>query len=325
MRMALSLLVLTGIVAAQRANLCFTAHAKTSLQCTMALADGPIAVYDDSESPQKARTLFSKGGKLCETKRCKRCMNPGGTWDACSKGAVLPVRIMANNADWSRAAAILFAAAMAGVPIVVFFTLRKPTAPAAAVPVDNSIGFAGSVVAWLLNFASAWWFPLVAGFGTALNMFTIVLTGATVVLFLAAVFGQPQRWKSTAIANAAGATVGTAILLLLVRERGVDYLQTTFPTVLASPAWAKATSLMTTYGLGGMLLVSSLPLILHPVIVFGILSGLSNTTILAVVFTGRTIKYLVMAYTASTAPGALRYFGIKTSLIDYATKATKGA
>jgi len=188
-----------------------------------------------------------------------------------------------------------------------------------------AVGVAGSLVAWLLRFAAAWWFPIVAAAGTAINMFTIIFTGATVVVFLAAILGQPKRWASTAIANAAGATLGTAILLALCREQGIEYLNTTFPLVLASPAWAKATGLMTTYGVGGMLLVSSMPIILHPVIVFGILSGLSNSAILSIVFAGRTVKYLVMSYIACNAPGALRFFGIKTQLVEYATNATKAA
>lgn len=38
---------------------------------------------------------------------------------------------------------------------------------------------------------------------------------------------------------------------------------------------------------------------------------------------GRTIKYLIMGYVTSNAPGALKYFGIKGQLVDYATNATK--
>lgn len=80
---------------------------------------------------------------------------------------------------------------------------------------------------------------------------------------------------------------------------------------------------VTSYGVGGMLLVSALPIILHPVIVFGILSGLSDSTILGIVFAGRTLKYLVMSYITVHAPSALRFFGIKTDLVEYATKATR--
>jgi len=207
----------------------------------------------------------------------------------------------------------------------VFVLLKpKPTAGAAAAAPNGkgAPGLAGSTVAFLLRFASAPWFPLVAAFGTAVNMFTIVLTGPTVVIFLAAILGNRKRWYVAAVANALGATLGTAILLLLVRERGLEYLNDTFPTVLASPAWAKATGLMQSYGVGGMLLVSSLPIILHPVIAFGMLSGMSNGTILTIVMAGRTIKYIVMAYVTANAPGALRFFGIKGQLVEYATQAT---
>ena len=55
MRFAAAALVLAATASGKRANVCFTAHKKTGLQCTEALADGPIAVYDDTESPQKAR------------------------------------------------------------------------------------------------------------------------------------------------------------------------------------------------------------------------------------------------------------------------------
>ena len=132
-----------------------------------------------------------------------------------------------------------------------------------------------------------------------------------------------RRWYVAAVANALGATLGTAVLLFLVRERGLEYLNETFPILLASPAWAKATGLMQTYGVGGMLLVSSLPIILHPVIAFGMLSGFSNAAILSIVMGGRTIKYLTMGYITATAPGALRFFGIKGSLVEYATANVK--
>ena len=68
--------------------------------------------------------------------------------------------------------------------------------------------------------------------------------------------------------------------------------------------------------------VSSLPIILHPVIAFGMLTGMSNSTILSIVMAGRTIKYLVMGWVTANAPSALRFFGIKGDLLEYATNAT---
>jgi len=114
------------------------------------------------------------------------------------------------------------------------------------------------------------------------------------------------------------------VLLLLLRQQGDGLLLERFPSVLASPAWAKTTAVMQQYGVAGMLLVASLPLILHPVIAFGMLSGASDVSTLAIVLGGRTLKYLVMAYVTAHAPHALRYFGVNQSLFDLAQAAATG-
>ena len=46
-------------------------------------------------------------------------------------------------------------------------------------------------------------------------MFTIIFTGATVVLFLAAVLGQKKNWPYASVANAAGATLGRKVECIL--------------------------------------------------------------------------------------------------------------
>lgn len=92
MRLALVVAVATA-VCAERDNLCFTAHAKTSLQCTKMLLDGPIDVYDDTQSPQKARKLFYSGGKLCDSKRCSKCMDRGAGIRYFQMASCQPVRL----------------------------------------------------------------------------------------------------------------------------------------------------------------------------------------------------------------------------------------
>jgi len=318
MRSAMAMLASLALAAAQ--SQCFTANGKTALHCTRSLADGPVLVYNENERPEKAVLHHYEGGKLCADKRCRKCMASGGAWTSCKRASPMPVQVM-----WP--AALLLTAGVVVVPVAIFLLgkngRRAATTPPSAPAQSAGVAGVGSgIVEFLLRFASAWWFPLVAALGTAVNMFTIIFTGATVVLFLAAVLGQPRKWYLSAVANAAGATFGTALLLLIVRERGLEYLNETFPALLASPAWAKATGLMQSYGVGGMLLVSCMPIILHPVIAFGMLSGMSNTTILSIVMAGRTIKYLVMSYVTANAPGALRFFGIKGSLVEYATAAT---
>lgn len=291
------LLLLAGAAhAKERDNLCFTAHKKATLQCRAPLGEGSISVYRDDQKAQKTKKLFFKpqkagSGKLCDNKGCKRCMQPDGDMVACGDATVFSVRVNGANGVWPTQRAVLVALVLTAVPLAVFYFggFRERDATT-GIPGLQGPSAGARLLEWLLTFASAPWYPLVPALGTAINMFTIIFTGATVVLFLSAILGRPRRWAFSAVMNAAGATVGTAVLLMLVRERGIEYLNESFPTLLASPAWAKAMGWMQTYGLGGMLLVSCLPIILHPVIAFGIVSGLSNPTILTVVFVGRTIK-----------------------------------
>ena len=308
-----------------RANLCFSSFAKTELYCREAPAPGPLEVYESPangfRTGQLSRAMYWRKGKLCDEKR-----------RACRK---MPVRVLAANADLPKPAAFGLSALCLLLPVAVLFygsrstptaAARKP--PATAKGAGGGGGLGQRIATGLLRFASQPWFPWVAAAGTAINMFTIVFTAATVVLFLGATLGQRKRWRSTAIANALGATAGSAVLLLLMRMQGGDgaaLLERQFPTVLASPAWAKTTALMQSYGVGGMVVVASLPLILHPVIAFGVLTGLSDGAILAIVLLGRSLKYLTMGYLTAHAPAALRFFGIKASLIDLATKATADA
>ena len=278
--------------ASARENLCFTAHEQTALYCREQPVAGPLRVYDDSgahgllsRTPQRARTMhFSRRGQLCTGRR------------ACWGAPKLPVHILEANADLPRPYAILLTLVCLLVPAAVLYTASKrqatPSAAAAAAPSGGGGGGSriARVASGLLRFAGQPWFPWVAGLATAINLFTIVFTAATVVLFLGAVLGRPKRWRSTAVANALGATAGSAVLLLLLRQRGEGLLVEQFPAVLASPAWAKTTAIMQQYGVAGMVLVASLPLILHPVIAFGILSGASDASILGIVLGGRTLK-----------------------------------
>ena len=313
-----------------RENVCFTAHAQTTLVCRELPTPGPLAVYADGWLPQRARTLtFKRGNKLCESKACTTCVQRGGGSGKCaSKTSTFTVTVSAANSDLPKPFAVLLGLALVAVPQTTSGTANRDGAIAdSGTAVVKATGGAPppsgalKLVVGLLKFARSWWFPWVAAFGTGLNLFTLVLTAATVVLFLAAVLARKERWVSTAFANAVGAVVGSAALLYLLREQGETLMETAFPTVLASPAWAKAYGLLEAYGAFGMFLISCLPIFLHPVIVFGVISGMSNVGILAIILVGRTVKYLVMAWVTANAPSALRFFGVKADLLAFAEKA----
>jgi len=317
-----------GALGGARDNLCFTAHGKGALRCSEApTVNAPITVYDSGRSPQRKRTLFlKKGGKVCEDRKCRKCLGTDAeSWLPCDKATPFTISVDANSPQ-SRVRALAFAFALIAVPVAAtVLALRRKSASAEASQPTASKQTLAEKLAPLLEFAASWWFPWVAAFGTGANLFTLVFTAATVVIFLAAILARPERWPSTAFANALGATVGTALMLTLIRARGdpLIYLQETYPSVLANPAWQKAMGWMNVYGVPGMLLVASLPIFLHPIIAFGLLAGMSDATILSIVLTGRTFKYLVMAKVTTSAPHLLRFFGIKTEVFDMARSAVK--
>merc|ERR1712060_1010404 len=124
--------------------------------------------------------------------------------------------------------------------------------------------------------------------------------------------------------NAMGATAGSAALLFVLRSQGMGLLNEQFPTIFNSDKWEWMMEVMKGNGVLGMIAVSSLPLILHPIIAFGVLTGMSDASILLIILTGRTIKYLIMGWVTTNAPAALKYFGIKPSLFQKASEAVAG-
>jgi len=272
--------------------LCFTAHERSTLYCEAPpTADGPVQVYDDGEEPQRARKLWwrSAGGKLCTSKGCGQCVAPGraGRIASCGAAGAGGWQLATDRANslLRKPKALLLGAALLALPLLALLLslpVKASDAKAAdyaarveaqRAPSKAPAGPILSLALTLLQYAGAWWFPWLAAFGTAINLFTLVLTAATVVLYLAAVLARPQRWLSTAVANAVGAAVGSYALLLLLRFRGEGLLVEQFGTVLANPAYAKLMGWMKAYGVWGMFGVSAMPLILHPVIVFGVVSG----------------------------------------------------
>ncbi|KAL3903754.1 MAG: hypothetical protein SGPRY_011549, partial [Prymnesium sp.] len=295
------------------------------------LESAPLLVFDSTRSPQQARTLFLRKGKLCESKRCHTCLSlDAQSWLPCRAARPFALFTMSANASLASFPAVLFALLLLSIPLLALVLALRSARPkpSSASPHTAKESRSLAIISSVLGFASSWWFPWIAGFGTGMNMFTLVFTAATVVLFLAAVLARPRRWASSALINALGATLGTALMLYLIRASHgdpLDYLKEAYPTVLSSPAWLKAMGYMDRFGAAGMLLVSVLPIFLHPVVVFGLLSGMNDATILLIIMTGRTIKYLIMARVTLTAPHLLRYFGIKAALFEKASAAARKA
>mmetsp|Transcript_13383 Transcript_13383/g.20318 ORF Transcript_13383/g.20318 Transcript_13383/m.20318 type:complete len:186 (+) Transcript_13383:85-642(+) len=175
-------------------------------------------------------------------------------------------------------------------------------------------------IAGLKRFAAAPWFPIIVGALSGLNLFTLVLSGPLVILFVSAVLANKERWFWTALCNAVGTVAGCFLMVMLIEQKGTDFVKEAFPTTFQSKWWSWTEQMMQDYGSVGAVPVAAMPIILHPLIFFGKLSGMSNAMLLGSIFVGRVAKYVIMSQMALTAPKFLRFFGASEDTIAEASK-----
>ncbi|CAE7316728.1 unnamed protein product [Symbiodinium pilosum] len=174
----------------------------------------------------------------------------------------------------------------------------------------------------LKAFAAAWWFPVLVGILSGANLFLLVMSAPLVILYCSAVLANPKRWLYTAIANAVGTVLGCLILVILMEERGIDFIKESFPSTFTSKWWSWSEGMMQAYGPVAAIPISAMPIILHPLIFFAKLSKMSDFVLLTAILIGRIVKYSIMAQMALTAPHLLKFFGASQEVIQ-AVKKTK--
>mmetsp|Transcript_11703 Transcript_11703/g.23049 ORF Transcript_11703/g.23049 Transcript_11703/m.23049 type:complete len:188 (+) Transcript_11703:130-693(+) len=154
----------------------------------------------------------------------------------------------------------------------------------------------------LLPFVSRWWFPWAVGCLSALNSFVVILSAPLVVLYISAVLARPERRLIAAFANAAGVTIGAAVLVFAGASSEA------FPT-FDSDQFERTRTLVQDYGVVGCALYSCLPIILHPIIFFGLVFQLDPLLLLLAIFVGRAVKYIIMGQLALSGSSYLQLFG----------------
>ena len=117
---------------------------------------------------------------------------------------------------------------------------------------------------------------------------------------------QPKNWFRVAFVNAFGTIIGVMGVVYFVQLKGTDYIKDLNPKIFESSTWEKTSDVMKNYGAAGTVMASAMPVVLHPIILFGMLAGMDNTVLIITIFLGRVIKYSIMANRALTAPKMLK-------------------
>lgn len=171
----------------------------------------------------------------------------------------------------------------------------------------------------LEKFADRAWYPPLIGFLAALDSLVMIIP--TDGILIASTMIIPRRWPIHAICVTIGSTLGALILSALVEYEGLPFILKYYPSIIETSTWAWTEQVFEKYGLLLVFAIGASPLMQHPVV---ILAGLADTPLLplaAAIFTGRAIKYAVMAYLASHSPKMLKkIWGLQTELKDAGIK-----
>jgi membrane protein YqaA with SNARE-associated domain len=167
----------------------------------------------------------------------------------------------------------------------------------------------------LQRFSGRKWYPALIGFLAALDNIIVVIPNDGILISSAML--TPKRWFLLAVAVTIGSTLGAVALAALVELLGLPWILAVFPELETNQIWLLVNSFFHDYGLLVVFLIALSPLAQQPGV---IVASLANTPLLelaGVVFLGRFIKFLFMAYIGSHAPHLLtKLWGLKGELKD---------
>ncbi len=171
----------------------------------------------------------------------------------------------------------------------------------------------------LQAFVDRVWYPPLVGLLAALDNFVIVIPNDGILISSSML--TPKRWFTLALCIAVGSTIGALGLAALIEFQGLPWILEFFPGADQTSTWTMTEEFFEKYGLIVVFIVAATPLMQQPAV---ILAGLADTPLLvlgSVIFSGRFIKFLIMAYIGSHAPRLLnRMWGLKGELDDVGIK-----
>lgn len=174
-------------------------------------------------------------------------------------------------------------------------------------------------VKYLQRYADRFWYPPLTGLLAALDNFVVVVP--TDGILISSSMLTPRRWLLLAFSVAAGSTLGAILLASIVEYQGLPWILKFYPGIAESKTWALSTEFFDKHGLLLVFAVAITPLMQQPAVILASLASTPLAKLAMVIFIGRFIKYIAMAYLGSHAPRVLsRMWGLKSELDEVGVK-----
>lgn len=172
-----------------------------------------------------------------------------------------------------------------------------------------------SWISILQKHVQSWWYPPFIGILAALDSVVVVIP--TDGLLVSASMLNPKRWVYIAIVLTFGSALGALFLGYLLELHGLPLLLKWYPEIAQSKTWMVTDQLMDRWGTLALFAVALSPFMQQPAVILAALAGMPLMQLFGIVFVGRLIKYLALAWISTHAPGMLsKLWGIQGELED---------
>lgn len=148
-----------------------------------------------------------------------------------------------------------------------------------------------------------WYLPVLSTLAFLDNFLVVIPTDG---ILISSSILKPSRWFYFGVFIAVGSVLGAVTLAHIVDIYGIQIVEKLFPNIQSSSSWLRTQKFFDEYGLWLLFAVSITPFTQQPAIILAVLAGISLYQIALVAFTGRLLKFLLMAYVGSHAPHLLK-------------------
>jgi membrane protein YqaA with SNARE-associated domain len=163
------------------------------------------------------------------------------------------------------------------------------------------------------------WYPPLIGILAALDNLIVVIPNDGILISSSML--TPKRWFFLALSVALGSTAGAVVLAVLVHTQGLPWILELYPGIESTKTWVLSMEFFEQYGMFLVFVVAVTPFVQQPAVILATLANTPYLHLAAVIFIGRFIKFLVMAYLGSHAPRLLeKMWGMKDELKDAGVK-----
>lgn len=165
----------------------------------------------------------------------------------------------------------------------------------------------------LQKHVQSWWYTPLIAFLAALDSIVIVIP--TDGLLVSATMLNPKRWVYLAVCLTLGSALGALFLAYLLELHGLPLLLKWYPEIVQTKSWMITDQLMDRWGALALFAVALSPFMQHPAVILAALAGMPLLELFGIVFVGRLIKYLALAWISTHAPDMLwKLWGIQGEL-----------